>query len=301
MYWSTQRSSVPLTELGWINTTYLASGFSQCDPMMVWGTTFETDALDALLVEQRRATGMIISPAHVLVKAVAESLHRHSEVNRRVFGHRVHQYNSVNITMPMLQTSTGEVDSVFLHEADRMSLVQIARRFWEEARTKALHVAAERRRRREASRLKNLLFDVWRRLSLGVIHAGARLTFALGNRLRGPTIFAFQHELNGAGAFVNYLGFPDAPPMVSHKPASLPMNSYSVAVTLGRAEPRAVVVDNAIVIRKQASLFVRADHRMVNGHQMAAFISTLRNLLLDPQSLADSPERTSEPTGRRAA
>ena len=282
MYWATEGRSIPLTEIGWINTSFLATGASRCDPFLIWGTTVETEALDAFLNEQRRKTGLIISPAHVLVRAVAESLRRHPEVNRRVFGRRVYQYNGVNITMPMLQTSTGEVECVFLHEAEKMSLPAIAERFWEEARAKARHVAADKRRAKEASPLKNRLVSWGRRLALNGIHAGCRIAFTVGNWVRVPTFFAWQQELNGAGAFVNYLGFPDAPPLVAHKPASLPMNAYSIAVTMGRAEPRAIVVDNAIVVRKQASLFVRSDHRMVNGNQTAAFVSTLRNLLLDP-------------------
>lgn len=301
MYWATQSTPVPLTELGWINTSYLATGFSKCDPMLIWGTTVETESLDAFLAEQRAATGMIISPAHVLVRAVAESLHRHPEMNRRVFGRRVYQYNGVNITMPMLQTSSGEVECVFLHEAERLTLAQIAERFWEEARGKALHVAADKRRRREASAMRNKLVDFGRRLALAGIHFGCRIAFAVGNRVRVPTFFEWQQEINGAGAFVNYLGFPDAPPLVAHKPASLPMNAYSIAVTMGRAEPRAVVVDNAVVVRKQASLFVRTDHRMVNGNQTAAFVSTLRNLLLEPRALASSPETSAASTVRRAA
>jgi hypothetical protein len=300
MYWATHSRPVPLTELGWINTSFLASGFSQCDPMLIWGTTIETEALDAFLVVQRAATGMIISPAHVLVRAVAESLHRHPEMNRRVFGRRVYQYNGVNITMPMLQTRSGEVDNVFLHEAEKMSILQIAERFWDEARQKATHVAAEKRRLERSSKWSKWI-DLGRRLSLEGIHFGCRIAFAVGNRWRFPTVFHWQQELNGAGAFVNYLGFPGAPPLVAHKPASLPMNAYSVAVTLGRAEPRAVVVDGAVVVRQQASLFVRSDHRIANGNQTAAFVRTLRSLLMEPQSLIELPAADTQTEGRRAA
>ena len=236
MYWATHSRPIPLTELGWINTSFLASGSSQCDPMLIWGTTVETEPLEAFLAEQRGATGMIISGAHVLVRAVAQSLHRHPEMNRRVFGRRVYQYNGVNITMPMLQTRSGEVECVFLHEAEKLSLRQIAERLWEEARQKAVHMAAEKRRCRERSSLWNKCIDLGRRLSLEGIHLGCRLAFAVGNRWRFPTVWHWQQELNGAGAFVNFLGFPDAPPLVAHKPASLPMNAYSVAVTMGRAE-----------------------------------------------------------------
>lgn len=301
MYWATHSRPVPLAELGWINTSFLASGFSKCDPMMIWGTTVETEGLDAFLAEQRAATGIIISPAHVLVRAVAESLKRHPEMNRRVFGRRVYQYNAVNITMPMLQTRSGEVECVYLHEAEKMSIPQIAERFWDEARQKAVHVAGEKRRCRERSSLWNKCVDLGRWFSLEGIHLGCRIAFAVGNRWRFPTVFHWQQELNGAGAFVNFLGFPDAPPLIAHKPASLPMNAYSVAVTMGRAEPRAVVVDGQIVARQQSSLFVRSDHRIANGNQTAAFVSTLRSLLLEPRSLIESPANETRANVCRAA
>jgi hypothetical protein len=35
--------------------------------MMVWGTTVETEPLEVFVGEQRRRTGQIVSPAHVLV------------------------------------------------------------------------------------------------------------------------------------------------------------------------------------------------------------------------------------------
>jgi hypothetical protein len=301
MYWATQSRPVPLAELGWINTNFLASGFSQCDPMLIWGTTVETEALDTFLVDQRGSAGMIISPAHVLVKAVAESLRRHPAMNRRVFGRRVYQYNGVNITMPMLQTKSGEVECVYLHEAEKLSLSQIAERLWDEARQKAAYVAAKKRRRRERSSKWNKLIDFGKWLSLEGTHLGCRIAFAVGNRFRVPTIWHWQQELNGAGAFVNYLGFPDAPPLVAHKPASLPMNAYSVAVTMGRAEPRAVVVDGAVVARQQASLFVRSDHRIANGNQTAAFVSTLRSLLMNPRLLLERQAEETLAQGRRAA
>src|SRR5207245_6529816 len=136
------------------------------------------------------STGLIISPAHVLVRAVAQSLHEHPEVNRRVFGRRVYQYQGVNITMPMLQTSSGEVDCVFLRQAEKMSLAEIAGRFWQEARHKALHKAHEKRRSREGASLWNACIDLGRRLCMRGVHARCRVAFAVGTRVRLLTVWA---------------------------------------------------------------------------------------------------------------
>ncbi|MCA9015638.1 MAG: 2-oxo acid dehydrogenase subunit E2 [Planctomycetaceae bacterium] len=296
MYRATHHKPVPLSEIGWINTTYLGSTSLRCDPMLVWGTTVDQEQMASFLEAQRSQQGnTLITPAHVLIRAVTESLRQHPEVNRRVIGRKVYQYEGVNIVMPMLQTSTGEVDCVFMRNAENFSLDGVARYFWEAAREKAFKTAEERKRNKEGNTFKNRCIQFGKRLRLSWILHTCSLGFTAGNWLRAPTIWPWQQGLNHAGAFVNYLGFSGAPPLIAHKPASLPMNSYSIAVTMGPTEPRPVVVNHQIQIRKQASLFVRLDHRMVNGNQSAAFINTLRAYLADPQTLvlnnADKEQR----------
>jgi hypothetical protein len=288
MYWETFARPVPLAELGWVNAMYLGAGIAHWDPMMVWGTTVDTENLDEFLAEQRRRTGRMLSAAHVLVRAVAVSLSRHPRVNCRVTGRRVYQYNGVNMVVPMLKPRTGEVQPVFLRRADEMSLTDIAERFWTEAHGRAAGAAVESQPAGRQSGFRRALDGLRRNVRLHWIHKMSWLGFYLGARLRVPTIFAFQQELNGAGAFVNYLGYPGAPPLIAFKPSCLPMNAYSVNVTMGPSELRPVVSEGAIVIRKQAPLFVRADHRMINGHQAAAFINTLRGYLADPWTLIQS-------------
>ncbi len=290
MYWATKSKPVPLSEIGWINTTYLASTSLRCDPMLVWGTTVDTEELESFLEEQRSRNRTMLTPAHVLVRAVAESLRQHPEVNRRVIGKKVYQYEGVNIVMPMLQTSTGEVDCVFMRNAEDYSLDEIAGFFWESAREKSMQVALDKKRVKEVSTFKNALINLGRWLRLSWILHTSKVGFTAGNWLRAPTIWPWQQGLNHAGAFVNYLGFSGAPPLIAHKPASLPLNAYCIAVTMGATEKRPVVVDDKVVVRKQASLFVRLDHRMVNGNQSAAFINTLRGFLMHPQSLVQQSE-----------
>jgi hypothetical protein len=271
---------------------YLGSGIAHWDPMMVWGTTVDVEFLDEFLAGQRRRTGRMLSAAHVLVRAVALSLSEHPKVNRRVTGRRVHQYDGVNMVVPMLKTRTGEVEPVFLRRVDKLSLSGIAERFWSEAHGKAVRAAVELQPAGHANRFRRVLAGLRRNVRLHWIHKMSWLGFYLGNRLRVPTIYPFQQELNGAGAFVNYLGHPGAPPLIAFKPSCLPMNAYSVNVTMGPSELRPVVVDGAIVVRRQAPLFVRADHRIINGHEAAAFINTLRAHLADPWTLGDQEETT---------
>lgn len=299
MFWPTTSKPVPLEELGWINASYLGSAAPHSDPYLIWGTNADMEAMEPFLAEMRKTTGTIVSTAHVLVCAVASSLRDHPNVNRRVIGRKVYDYRGVNIVMPMLQTSTGEVDSVFLHGADKLSLKEIAGRFWNEARQRAV---LKSRRQNEPSDSRWSRWDRLKRyLHLRWVHRMSRVGFFFANRFRLPVTWKWEQELHAAGAFVNYLGSPGSPPLINHKLASLPMNSYSIAVTLGPIEPRPAVVDGGVVVRKEASLFVRVDHRFVNGHQAGEFVKTLRSYLMNPQALMQALEERSPVSQQRAA
>lgn len=297
MFRPTEPTPVPLEELGWINTSYLASAKPRCDPYLIWGTYADMESLEPFLAEARKETGTLISTAHVLVGAVARSLREHPYVNRRVAGRRVYNYREVNVVMPMLQTSTGEVDCIFIRGADRLTLKGLAERFWNEARERAM---LKSKRQQEPSDSKWSRWDrVKRWLHLRWVHRMSRTGFYFANRFRLPVRWKWQQELNAAGAFVNYLGSPGAPPLINHKLAALPMNSYSIAVTLGPIDLRPAVVNGAVAVRKEASLFVRLDHRFVNGHQAGEFVKTLRTYLMHPQLLMELPEEESSSVSER--
>lgn len=297
MYWSTERKPVSLDELGWINTSFLGSASAACDPMLVWGTTVDTDGLDQFIDEQKWKSGKLVSPAHVLIQAVSQALIQHPEVNRRIIAKRVHQYKGVNVVMPMRMGSAGEVDCVFIRGVEQLSLGDIVETMWNAAREKAHKVAADKKLKSSGSFIQRTVMSLARWIRLHWIHKMSTGGFLLANWVRMPTIWKWQDLLNGANAFVNYLGAPGTPPLICHKPAVLPMNSYSIYMTMGPSEPKPVVVDGQVVIRKQAPLFCRLDHRFVNGFQAGAFMNTVRTLLANPWSMQQSP---SEET-RRAA
>jgi hypothetical protein len=103
---------------------------------------------------------------------------------------------------------------------------------------------------------------------------------------------------------INYLGFRGAPPLRSLKPSRAPYDGIPLNITMGATELRPAVIDGEIVPRPIAPLIVRADHRLVDAHDMAAFIGTLRDFIASPattefgaQSARPSPEAV--PVGPR--
>ena len=297
-YWPTESRSVPLEDLGWVNTTYLATASVHCDPTMIWGTTIQTEALTQFVADQKRQTGTFISTAHVLIRAVVEAMHKHPAVNRRVVGRRIHPYDGIHITMPMLETRSGEVNVIYLRHAEQMSLVEISRYVMGKARDVAVRAATEANLQKKGTLAENRRHRWQKWLRSQWVYRMANVGFFLTNRFRLPT--TTLEEINGSGAFVNHLGFPTAPPMISYKPSSLPTNSYGVSVTLGPVEMRPVAEGDAIVIRSIAPLFVRLDHRLVNGYQAGEFVGTLRTTLQNPNGLvvpaSDSPQANATTT-----
>lgn len=287
VYYPTSADSIPLAELGWSNLIYLADNRAHRDPTMVWGTTVELEAMDEFLVGQSRKSNAMLSIVHVLIKAVSQSLVEHPCLNRRVVGRSVYPYDGVSMVVPIRRPSDGIVDVVFFKDTASLDLTDVATRMWEETRNRALLAAKERTRHQHNQRERwfKKLISGWQ---LRIIRRMVSTCFSISNRYRLPSWSPWGREFNGANAFVNFLGFPGAPPMISYKPSSLPTNSFSVSVTMGAAEQKPVVHDGQIVIRKVAPLFVRVDHRLVNGHQAGKFIATLRSYLLNPAALLNS-------------
>ncbi len=301
VYWPTNHETVPLTEIGWSNVVYLADGRPHRDPTMVWGTTVELDHIDEFLAVQSRASNLMISIVHVLIKAVSRSLREHPRLNRRVVNRKLHPYEGVSIVVPIRRPSDGVVDVVFFRDGESLTLADVATRMWDEARERALTVARNRREQVDGTPFQKWLSNRILRLQMSIYKRLAGLCFGLTNRLRLPSWSPWCREINGANAFVNFLGFAGAPPMISYKPSSLPTNAFGVSVTMGAPEQKAVVHDGQIVIRKVAPLFVRVDHRLVNGHQAGEFIATLRAHLANPWSLVEPKPHSSENDRQSAA
>ena len=110
MYWPTESERVPLDDLGMVNTLFLATCKTPNHSMVQWGTTFCVDNLDAFVKDQREALNLLVSPAHVLLLAVARTVAEHPDFNRRIIGRRVVRLKEMNFVMPVLRTRQGEID-----------------------------------------------------------------------------------------------------------------------------------------------------------------------------------------------
>ena len=96
---------------------------------------------------------------------------------------------------------------------------------------------------------------------------------ARGRRLRLEQLAGGTFTLNNYGALGVWLGTPII------KPGEV------VNLGVGRVQQRPVAVDGRVVVRPIVALAVSGDHRVLDGHTLAAFVSDVAALIEDPGTL----------------
>ncbi|MGD9857086.1 MAG: 2-oxo acid dehydrogenase subunit E2 [Planctomycetaceae bacterium] len=270
--WPLKTPAVSESEIPILNSYYLKACPTPSDPTIVWGTEFDVTPRRAFLQSVNADSRVLVTGAHLLLKAVAQSLVHHPRLNRRVVRRRLYEFQHINILMPLQNRHSGEAEVILLKGVDRLSLAEISRQVWEHHRnTTARHRAHD---------FQKALF---RRLPRPLVSSLLRFLLRFTNRFHRP-ITRLNQQLVGAAVLVNDFSHLRAP-MRSYKPSRFPTDSWTLTITLGPAEDRPVVVDGQIRIRQMAPLFVRSDHRLVDGHELGQFVQTLRTILADPASL----------------
>ena len=72
MKWPLIKHAIPDRQVPLYNRFYLhAPAASEVDPIMVWGTEIDADALQSFLRERNRNGRIVITTAHALIRATA--------------------------------------------------------------------------------------------------------------------------------------------------------------------------------------------------------------------------------------
>lgn len=275
MKWPLVERPTPNTQVPLYNRFYLhASLASQVDPVLVWGTEIDADALQTFLQERNRNGQILITAAHALIRAAALALEQYPELNVRLVRRRVYAFRNVNIRMAFFHRRYSEIDLMLIENANLKSLERIALEIWQ----RMLQAArGEGGRDRDLARL--------RRLSAFWFRQVVRLYGFLDRNLRLPTFGRLDGTRAGC-MMVNDLSFPGAPPMRVYKPTRFPDKADSFNLTLGPLENKVVARSGQFVSVNVMPLFLRADHRLVDAQQVGRFLAAIRDLLSNPERLA---------------
>jgi 2-oxoacid dehydrogenases acyltransferase (catalytic domain) len=287
MKWPLVKRAIPDRQIPLYNRIYLhAAAASQVDPIMVWGTDIDADALHAFLRERNCNGHVLITAAHALIRATALALKKFPELNVRLVGRRLYAFRDVNIRMAFFHRGNGDIDLLMISGADLKSLEQIGQEIW---RRLLQSGRGEGDRDRDLARLRRLP-AFWFRLTL-------RLYGFLDRHVRLPTVGRLD-ATRASCVTVNDLSFPGAPPMRSYKPTRFPDRADSFNLTLGPADNKVVARADKFVSINVMPLFLRADHRVVDAQQAGRFLAAVSDLLSHPERL-DSPAGPTDSEARQ--
>jgi hypothetical protein len=255
-----------------VNHQYLSQG-ARADATMVWGTDVDAEGLSSFISKSNQSSRVLISVAHVLIRAVAYSLARFPQLNCRIIRGRIYRFRDVNVRLVSYDPRTADVDILTIKQADQTGLEEIGQFLW----SSRLEIAAGNHS------------DCGDKAALNrgpafVRRWGSRFFWWLDRNFQLPRLGRLDRHLDSA-VVVNYLGFQGAPSMRMYKPSKFPDESSLLSVTLGRIEERAVVREGCVVARRVAPLFVRADHRVTDAYVLGRFIGTLQAALAEPQTM----------------
>jgi 2-oxoacid dehydrogenase/acyltransferase catalytic subunit len=283
MKWPLVRRAIPDRQIPLYNRFYLhAAAASQVDPIMVWGTDIDVDALLAFLREKNRKGRVVITAAHALIRAMALALEQFPEMNVRLVGRRIYAFRDVNVRMAFFHRRNSEMDLLIISDANLKSLERIGLEIWQ----RLLQAGrGEGGRDRDLARFR-LIPSFWFRQIL-------RLYDLLDRHVRLPT-FGRLDGTRASCVTVNDLSFPGAPPMRIYKPTRFPDRSDSFNLTLGPIENKVVARLDKFVSINVMPLFLRADHRLVDAQQAGRFLAAVRDLLSNPERLGGGYSDQSE-------
>ncbi len=235
---------------------------------MVWGSNVDMTGMRAFLTEKNATAKAFLTPTAILARAVGLALAQHPAANCRLLGTRIYQFSQQNVVLPVTTKSGPRL--ALLRQVDEHSYEHIAAELLREITSEITHSTEVSFGQRVALRLPPFLRGI-----------GVRTLLWLANHIRLQMCPITEH-LGGAPVIINHFGFRGAPPMIGYKPSRFGSRSLLLNITLGPVAQQPVVVDNTIVIRPVSGLFVRADHRTMDGRQLSDFVATIIQILEDP-------------------
>jgi pyruvate/2-oxoglutarate dehydrogenase complex dihydrolipoamide acyltransferase (E2) component len=274
MYRPLQPRPVPPAQIPFFNKLYLHSVGPGIDPTMAWGTEVDVTKLNAYVAEASARLNIILSPAHLVAKSVAQALRDHPQFNRRVVGRRLYDFRDVNMLMSFQNRGSQQADLLFLKKVDRQPLKVFAENVWSEMGKARRGEDSMGKAKRNAQRYGSFLFG-WM----------LRIDRFITNRLPLPMMVSRLARLHATPVVINMLNFPGAPPLRVYKATQVGSNSWCVHIAFGPTEEKPVVENGQVVIRPLAPLFVRVDHRMGDAVELGRFTATIRDYLTDPARL----------------
>ncbi len=254
-----------------------AVAWSPPDDPTIYGT-IDLDMTDALkfLREESERTGEHLTVTHLVTKAMADTLAEHPECNCIIRRGRIFERDDIDISVLVAvppeeadREQEADLSGALVKNADRRSIVEIAREIREGARKVRKH--------------EDPLLDRTKKLFDRVPPAVMGPLLRLVARLQ----YDFNLDLSAAGipndpfgsaivTSVGVLGITEAfPPLLT-------FTRVPAVLAVGAVEDKPGVRDGELVIVPAMRIAATFDHRVIDGFQGGKLAKTFKSIIQDP-------------------
>ena len=255
---------------GWRKITSATWGHPN-DPQIYGDLEVDAGKLLEFINEARVSTGVRLSVTHMVGKSIAHALGEHPDLNVHMHGNYFIHNPTVDIFFIVSTDKGAELDGVKVTDADKKSVLDIARELSDRAgRIRSGDDA-------ELGKTKKVIGSTPRRLLGLSMKTAAWLTTDKGMDLKK---YGLPRQPFGS-AMISSVG------MFGIQHAYAPLSPYyriPFLVLVGEVAEKPAVVDGQIVARPLLTVSATMDHRYVDGFHAARLARSTRAYLDDPKS-----------------
>jgi pyruvate dehydrogenase E2 component (dihydrolipoamide acetyltransferase) len=235
-----------------------------------------TDSL-AFLERARERTGVRVTITHLVIKAIAEALHRHPESNAMIRRGWVELRNQVDVFAQVVTDEGDDLGGIKVERADEKTVVEVAAELGRRVERIRAHDDPE------LEQSKHMLDRVPNWLLGTVLRLTEHATHTLGLDL---TRFGIKPDPFG-GAMVSSIatfGLDWAlAPMV-------PFSRCPIVLIVGKVQTRPFVVDGEVRARPVLIVGTTFDHRLLDGAQASRLARVVIEVLSNPAAHLAIPD-----------
>lgn len=209
---------------------------------------------------------------HFFARTLANGFEKFPDLNCTLIRRKLRQRNKINLFFQVLakQEKLYDLTGFSIHDANLLSLKQLAMMHREGVSQIRSGESAEYEKN------KNLLSRLPALLSYPLISVADFLLHTLNLDL---SRFGISKDPFGSAMIsaIGPFGYDE-----SYAPL-FPFSRCGLSMTMGKVSQQAVVVDNEILIKPMCRINVTADHRYIDGAQVAGAIRLMRKMFSHPE------------------
>jgi len=221
-----------------------------------------------------------VTVTHLVAKAIAKAVADHPDANAFIAGRRIYLRSGVDVYCQVATDGGKDLSGVKISEADRKSVIEIARELARRADGVRRHVdPGSERTKGIVMRVPHAFLGLLMRL-IGYLTFDLRLDLSR---------FGIEYDQFGSAMVSNVGGFG-----VGHAFAPLvPVSRVPIVLLVGQVTDKAVVEDGEVVAAPCMTIGATFDHRLIDGYQASSMARTVIAAIENPYRAFGLPTRSS--------